>query len=116
MLTLNFKKTPKNQKQALKKDGLLIWRVTTFLSITILIGGIGACVFFAYNNINLTLRNANTIFDLERRLGSENIDVKAYQSAEAYLDVKRTKTVIPENLRFIFDYKNNVSSSTQNKQ
>ena len=116
MLILNFKKTTKKQKQAPKKDGLLVWRIITFLSITILIVGISACIFFVYNNINLTLQNANTIFDLERKLGSENIDIKAYQNAIDYLDVKKTKITIPENLRFIFDYQNNVSSNTTTKQ
>lgn len=106
----NRKPNPINYKN--KK--IIIWNMMTILVITIFLLIISCSLYFAYNNIYLTLNNAQTIFLLESKLGSENIDIKNFEISQQKIKTKKEEIIIPENLRNLFEYQ--ISQNTTNTQ
>jgi hypothetical protein len=80
------------------------WRIVSILIVGIMIGSALFTANFVYNNIYITLSNANTIIALSSSLGIDAVDVKNYNLAEEKREEKAENFTWPENLRNIFNY------------
>ncbi len=100
-----------NKKE--KRNKIKTWRIITSLIITGLVLLVCGSAYFAYNNIYLTIVNANNIFLLETKLNTENVDIKTYENAIKMIELKKERTDVPEDLRNIFEYKQNSTSTIE---
>jgi len=103
-IKLQLKTSTGNKKKKKGATSLTKWRIITMIITTILIIGIFSTFYFAYNNIYLTLANAHSIFLLESNMGEEGVDAVGYQESKKYIEQKKDKINLNENLRNIFEY------------
>jgi len=94
------------------KNSYLGWRLASIvLAGVILMSGI-LTAGFVYQNIYSTISNAYSIFALSSELGMDIVDMDTYQKTVNIIAAKNNPTIIPTNLRNIFEYKITPSTST----
>jgi len=87
-----------------EKDNYLGWRLASIVIAGIIILAGITTAGFVYQNIYSTLSNTYSIFVLSSELGMDIVDMNSYQKTATIIANKKTVTVIPENIRNIFDY------------
>lgn len=71
--------------------------------------------YFIYQNIYITIANANAIVALRSTLNIYDLDLLAYEKAEAAIAQKKRLEEFPLNIRNIFYYNTNTSTYNQNE-
>lgn len=104
---LNFSFT-KKPESCYRKRPITGWKLWTLLMGLTTVTIIGVLFYFIYNNIYLTIANANTVYFLQANNEVNNVDMAAYQKAKDRLKIKTNTPPPPKNLRNIFSYQNTV--------
>ena len=72
----------------------------------------GVVFYFIYNNIYLTIANANAVYYLQSNNEVNNVDMAGYQKAKERLNLKTDLPTTPNNLRNFFSYQDVIYEPT----
>lgn len=86
------------------------WRLLNIVIFGLLVFGVMFTYYFIYQNIYSAIANANAITSLRSNIHIYNLDLQAYEKAEAAIKQKRRLEEIPSNIRNIFYYNTNTST------
>lgn len=80
------------------------WRILNIIILGLLTFGVMFTFYFIYQNIYSIIANANAITSLKSNIHIYNLDVQAYEKAEAAIKQKNHLEEIPSNIRNVFYY------------
>lgn len=86
------------------------WRMLNIVILGILVSGAMFTYYFIYQNIYSTIANANAIISLRSSLSIFDLDLQAYEKAQAAIAQKKHLEEFPSNIRNIFYYKTTTST------
>jgi hypothetical protein len=113
-LDLKIKKMP--TLLFLQKPGKFTnWKIVGMLIIGLIISSIIWSFSFLYNYAYATISNANAIIILSSGLGIDALDNKTFNDVQEKIKLKNSLPSIDENIRNIFYYGSNSTSSTIKK-
>lgn len=81
------------------------WRMMNIIILGLLVSGTMFTYYFIYQNIYSTIANANAVVALRLSQDVFDLDLQAYEKAEAVIRQKTQPEEIPDNIRNIFYYR-----------
>lgn len=101
-----------NKIWSLKKlDAYARWRLVSLLLISILCGLVIGSSYFIYSYVYRTLDDAHTIIILNSSYSINSINLENYKKATRALLLKEAAQSVPKDLRNIFTYVSEASST-----
>lgn len=92
------------------------WRIMSVLLVGAMAGSAFFSAWFIYNNIYITVTNAASIVILESTQKIEAVDWTAFEQTKQNLILKDEKTEWAKNVRDIFTYLENPTSTVYEKK
>ncbi len=86
------------------------WRLLNIVILGLLVFVAMFTYYFIYQNIYITIANANAIVSLKSSLSIYDLDLQAYEKAKAAIVQKKHLEEFPLNIRNIFYYTSNTST------
>lgn len=86
------------------KGRYAFWRIAYLITAGVLLAASLGTYYFIYQNLYLTLTNANIIMALKENSILYELNIGFYEQASKVLENKEKKLDIPANLRNIFYY------------
>ncbi|MEK7131710.1 MAG: hypothetical protein AAB797_03195 [Patescibacteria group bacterium] len=91
------------------------WRLLNIVVLGLLVSGSMFTYYFIYQNIYSAIANANSIIALQSNLNIYDLDLQAYEKAEAAITQKKRLEEFPLNIRNIFYYNTGTSTYANTK-
>lgn len=86
------------------------WRLLNIVILGLLVFGAMFTYYFIYQNIYSTIANANAIVSLRSNLNIYDLDLEAYEKAQAAIAQKKHLEEFPPGIRNIFYYTTTTST------
>ncbi|MFH1291676.1 MAG: hypothetical protein ABIH87_00550 [bacterium] len=92
--------------------GFAFWRIINSIITGTLISGMVFSVFFTYQNLNTALANTTVVKIIKPNITFDALNINGHEKAEKIIEEKKSLEPIPKNLRNIFTFSYNPSTTT----
>lgn len=91
------------------------WRLANIIIFGLFAAGAMLTCYFIYQNIYITIANANAIVSLRSNQNIFDLDLQAYEKAQTAIAKKKHLEEFPPNIRNIFYYNTGTSTYANTK-